>query len=80
MGTNINVDFRLEEKLKEGRDVSTVLGMVSKEKENLERENTRLNHRIFYLEEQVGVLQSKITFRISAPNIVPYASMSDARH
>ena len=62
MGTNIHVNFRLEEKLKEGRDVSTVLGMVSKEKENLERENTRLNHRIFYLEEQVGVLQSKITF------------------
>ena len=39
MGTNIHVNFRLEEKLKEGRDVSTVLGMVSKEKE---RENTRL--------------------------------------
>ena len=39
--------------MKEGRDVSSVLGLVSKEKENLERENTRLNHRIFYLEEQV---------------------------
>ena len=46
---------RLEEKLKEGRDVSTVLGRVQGEKENMERENTRLNHRIFYLEEQVIV-------------------------
>jgi hypothetical protein len=48
------IQSRLEEKLREGRDMGSILQMVQREKEGLERENTRLNHRIFYLEEQVG--------------------------
>jgi hypothetical protein len=47
------IQSRLEEKLREGRDMGSILQMVQREKEGLERENTRLNHRIFYLEEQV---------------------------
>jgi hypothetical protein len=47
------IQSRLEEKLREGRDMGSILHLVQREKEGLERENTRLNHRIFYLEEQV---------------------------
>jgi len=49
------IQSRLEEKLREGRDMGSILHLVQREKEGLERENTRLNHRIFYLEEQVMI-------------------------
>jgi len=52
------IQSRLESKLKEGRNLSSELGTVTAEKEKLHNENTRLNHRIEYLEEQVTELEN----------------------
>merc|ERR1719483_1820173 len=52
------IQFRLSEKLQEGRHVSSELTAVQKEKEKLFAENTRLNHRIEYLEDQVNDLEN----------------------
>ena len=50
--------FRLETKLKEGRNLSTELNSVTADKQKLQNENTRLNHRIEYLEDQVAELEN----------------------
>jgi len=52
------IQSRLSEKLKEGRHVSSELTSVQQEKEKMFAENTRLNHRIEYLEEQVNDLEN----------------------
>ena len=52
------IQSRLETKLKEGRNLSSELGTVSAEKQKLQCENTRLNHRIEYLEDQVAELEN----------------------
>ena len=52
------IQSRLSEKLQEGRHVSSELSAVQKEKEKMFAENTRLNHRIEYLEDQVNDLQN----------------------
>ena len=52
------IQTKLSEKLKEGRYVSSELSVVQQEKENLVNENTRLNHRIGYLEDQVIELEN----------------------
>jgi len=52
------IQSRLSEKLKEGRHVSSELSAVQQEKEKLCAENTRLNHRIEYLEDQVNDLEN----------------------
>lgn len=54
------IQSRLEQKLKEGRNVSSELQLVEEERGNLRSENLRLNHRIFYLEEQVSDLQRSL--------------------
>ena len=51
------IQSRLEQKLSEGRNVSTELEKVQKEKTAIFQENTRLNHRIAYLEEHTQDLQ-----------------------
>ena len=51
------IQSRLEQKLSEGRHVSTELEKVQKEKTAIFQENTRLNHRIAYLEEHTQDLQ-----------------------
>ena len=40
--------------MKEGRNLSTELNSVTADKQKLQNENTRLNHRIEYLEDQVA--------------------------
>ena len=52
------IQSRLSEKLQEGRHVSSELSAVQKEKEKMFAENTRLNHRIEYLEDQVNDLEN----------------------
>ena len=59
---NIKVDIaliqsRLEQKLSDGRNISTELVKIQKEKKVLTQENMRLNHRIAYLEEHTKDLQ-----------------------
>jgi hypothetical protein len=51
------IQSRLEQKLSDGRNVSSELENVQKEKKALFIENTRLNHRIAYLEEHTQDLQ-----------------------
>ena len=51
------IQSRLEQKLCEGRNVSTELEKVQKEKTAMFQENTRSNHRIAYLEEHTQDLQ-----------------------
>ena len=51
------IQSTLEQKLSEGRSVSTELDKAKKEKKNLQQENLRLNHRIAYLEDQTTELQ-----------------------
>ena len=52
------IQSRLETKLKEGRNLSTELNSVTADKQKLQKENTRLNHRIEYLEDQVAELEN----------------------
>ena len=52
------IQSRLSEKLQEGRHVSSELSAVQQEKEKMFAENTRLNHRIEYLEDQVNNLEN----------------------
>ena len=52
------IQTRLSEKLREGRTVSLELGSVQTQRDKLAAENTRLGHRIQYLEEQVASLES----------------------
>ena len=52
------IQSRLETKLKEGRNLSTELNSVTADKQKLQNENTRLNHRIEYLEDQVAELEN----------------------
>ena len=51
------IQSTLEQKLSEGRSVSTELDKAKKEKKSLQQENLRLNHRIAYLEDQTTELQ-----------------------
>jgi len=51
------IQSTLEQKLTEGRNVSTELDRAKKEKKSLQAENMRLNHRIAYLEDQTTELQ-----------------------
>ena len=51
------IQSTLEQKLSEGRNISTELDRAKKEKKNLQQENLRLNHRIAYLEDQTNELQ-----------------------
>jgi len=51
------IQSTLEQKLTEGRNISTELDRAKKEKKNLQQENLRLNHRIAYLEDQTNELQ-----------------------
>ena len=51
------IQSRLEQKLSDGRNVSTALEKVQKEKKALFLDNSRLNHRIAYLEEHTQDLQ-----------------------
>ena len=72
-GTDVNnlkedialIQSRLEQKLSDGRNTSTELEIVQKEKKAMLEENTRLHHRIAYLEEhtkdlQIGLKQVKL--------------------
>ena len=52
------IQTRLSEKLREGRTVSLELTSVQTQRDKLASENTRLSHRIQYLEEQVASLES----------------------
>jgi hypothetical protein len=45
------IQTRLEIKLREGRQVANMVTSVKEERDRLQMENTRLNHRIAYLEE-----------------------------
>ena len=51
------IQSRLSEKLQEGRHVSLELAAVQQQREKLGEENTRLRHRIQYLEDQVTHLE-----------------------
>jgi len=51
------IQSTLEQKLNEGRSVSSELDKAKKEKKNLQQENLRLSHRIAYLEDQTTELQ-----------------------
>merc|ERR1719189_767559 len=51
------IQSTLEQKLTEGRNVSTELDRAKKEKKSLQAENMRLTHRIAYLEDQTTELQ-----------------------
>lgn len=51
------IQSTLEQKLNEGRSISSELDKAKKEKKNLQQENLRLNHRIAYLEDQTTELQ-----------------------
>ena len=55
------IQTRLSLKLKEGRNVTNVLKSVKEEKDKLHMENTRLNHRISYLEEMCGEMERGMT-------------------
>jgi len=52
------IQSRLEAKLEQGRGVETELGMVRREREGLAGENTRLRHRVAFLEEHTRELQA----------------------
>ena len=52
------IQTRLSEKLREGRHVSLELASVQMQRDKLAGDNTRLFHRIQYLEEQVAHLES----------------------
>ena len=52
------IQTRLSEKLREGRTVSLELASVQSQRDKLAGDNTRLTHRIQYLEEQVAHLES----------------------
>ena len=45
------IQTRLEIKLREGRNIANMVTSVKEERDRLQMENTRLNHRIAYLEE-----------------------------
>ena len=45
------IQTRLEIKLREGRNMANMVTSVKEERDRLQMENTRLNHRIEYLEE-----------------------------
>ena len=47
----------LEQKLSDGKDISKQLEASQREKKSLSEENTRLKHRIAYLEDQAQELQ-----------------------
>ena len=51
------IQSRLEEKLSESQIVSVELDTAQKEKKDMLQDNTRLNHRIAYLEEYMRDLQ-----------------------
>ena len=51
------IQSKLEQKLSEGRNVTNELEKVQKEKTAVFKENTRLNHRIAYLEDHTHDLQ-----------------------
>ena len=51
------IQSRLEQKLSDGRSVSSELEKAHKEKKAFILENSRLNHRIAYLEEHTHDLQ-----------------------
>ena len=51
------IQSRLEEKLSESQIVSVELDTAQKEKKDMLQDNTRLNHRIAYLEEHMRDLQ-----------------------
>ena len=52
------IQNKLSEKLREGRHISSELAAAQQENESLLVENTRLNHRIEYLEDQVNELEN----------------------
>ena len=45
------IQTRLEIKLREGRNIANMVTSVKEERDRLQMENTRLSHRIAYLEE-----------------------------
>ena len=45
------IQTRLEIKLREGRNIANMVTSVKEERDRLQMENTRLNHRIAYLED-----------------------------
>ena len=45
------IQARLEIKLREGRNIANMVTSVKAERDRLQMENTRLSHRIAYLEE-----------------------------
>ena len=52
------IQSRLSEKLQEGRSVSLELSAVQQQRDKLAGDNTRLRHRIHYLEDQVTHLEA----------------------
>ena len=52
------IQTRLSEKLQEGRTVSLELSAVQQQRDKLGEDNTRLRHRIHYLEDQVTHLEA----------------------
>ena len=52
------IQTRLSEKLQEGRSVSLELSAVQQQRDKLGSDNTRLRHRIHYLEDQVTHLEA----------------------
>ncbi|XP_068214217.1 serine/threonine-protein kinase fray2 isoform X2 [Palaemon carinicauda] len=54
------VEKQLEDRSREVKDLVSRLDKALKEKEIMKSDNTRLNHRISYLEEQVSELQTSL--------------------
>ena len=52
------IQSRLSEKLREGRHVSLELAAVQQQRDDLAGDNTRLQHRIHFLQDQVANLES----------------------
>ena len=52
------IQSRLSEKLREGRHVSLELAAVQQQRDTLAGDNTRLQHRIHFLQDQVANLES----------------------
>ncbi|XP_037783191.1 LOW QUALITY PROTEIN: uncharacterized protein LOC119579451 [Penaeus monodon] len=58
--SEVRLEKQLEDRAKEVKDLVSRLDKALKDKETLKSDNTRLNHRISYLEDQVSELQATL--------------------
>ena len=68
------IQSRLSEKLQEGRSVSLELSAVQQQRDKLVGDNTRLRHRIHYLEDQVTHLEGGMKQVQYSPAALQYCS------